>query len=132
MSIQFIPNGDTFIANVALNSPTFTANVIANSPTAYLRIVNGGDLSGNTKVGIWVAATSQTTPINIDFSAPNDPGKWAAKINGTYLKQDEDAIIAINNTLNSKQATNLQFAANVDVASTGTYSILLVQPVLPL
>lgn len=129
MSTQFIPNGDSFIGNVTPGQ-TFTANIIANSPTAYLRILNGGDQTGNTNVGLWVAATT-TTGVNIDSAGTSDPA-WLTKINGSYLEQDSTTIVALNNTPGNKQDTNIIFSANIDVASTGTHAIVVVQPVLPL
>ena len=127
----FIPNGSTFIGNVTPLSTQFSANVIADAPTTYLRVTNFGDTSGSGSfTGLWILATANTAPQVVDFSSAADP-VWNGKNNGTLVQQGETVIIAIDNGVGSKRATEIQFVANADPTSSGTHALVIVQPVIP-
>lgn len=129
MSSNYIPNGPTFIGNVQAGTQ-FSANLIANAPSSYVRVTNYGDGGGSNFMPIWCLVTADTSPQTVDFSAAADPA-WTATNNGTLVPQNESRIIAIDNTVGTKRAIELQFVANTDPFGTGTFTTIGVQPVAP-
>jgi hypothetical protein len=126
----FIPNGPTFIANVQVGTQ-FSANLIANAPSSYVRVTNYGDGSGSNNRPTWCLLTADTDPQVVGFNLTADPA-WLAYNNGSLVLQGESQIIAIDNTVGSKRAIELQFVANTDPAGSGTFILLGVQPVAPI
>jgi hypothetical protein len=130
MSQTFIPSGDSFIGNVQAGTQ-FNANVITTGPARYYRVSNGGTSDPNSPTALWVAFQANTVaPATMDFAGTSDPA-WSAKFPGTYIGQGESVIVSIPNGDDNKSANPALFMANADVASSGTYAVFIVQPVIP-
>lgn len=132
MSDTFIPNGDTFIANVQVGT-TFNANVTSTSPGNYWRITNlGGNSTGGGAL-VWFQINANPAAQISEFFEAAD-ADWLAKNVGTGLKPNESITVSFPNgqqSVQGKQISVAHFVANVDPTADGTYNFVTVQPVLP-
>lgn len=133
MSDAFIPNGNTFIANLQVGT-TFNGNVTSTSPGNYWRVTNlGGDSASGAGAGVWFQINANPAAQISEFFEAAD-SDWLAQNVGTFILPQESIIVSFPNgqqSVQGKQVSVAHFVANVDPTATGTYEFLTVQPVLP-